>query len=244
MRTLALVKPRPVGACGEGSRGTYGKQHSGSHRQAGADPEQTAIDCDLERANRESRGEPRDDRDEGLREQYAKHRPGAAQHQAFGEQRPTQRRMTRAERGTHGKLTFSTYRARENEVGDIRAGDHEHDRGRRKQNEQNRARRRSDLLAQRRRRQLHVRLARIGFWMLARHRCVGRGQLRARALHRRARRETPKELRHAVRSLCRHRRAEVMRAGDHVRDDLGVCRIRHRRFEYTDDGGAARCQAG
>ena len=63
---------------------------------------------------------------------------------------------------------------------------------------------------------------------------VDRAQLRARLVDRPARLEPAEQLRHAMRAHRDHLRAHVMRAGHHVRDDLGVGRIRHRRLEHAD----------
>ena len=79
--------------------------------------------------------------------------------------------------------------------------------------------------------------------MLAHHGGVHRGQLGARRFERRAGREAAEELRHPVRAVGDHRRAEVMRAGHDVRDDLGVGRIGHRRLEDADDRRGARTEA-
>ena len=40
-----------------------------------------------------------------------------------------------------------------------------------------------------------------------------------------------------------HRRAEMVRAGDDIRDDFGIGRIRHRRLEHSDHCGGAGIQA-
>ena len=55
-----------------------------------------------------------------------------------------------AERGPHGQLALAAHRARQDQVGDVRAGDDEHDRGGGEQHEQDRPRRRGNLIAQRR----------------------------------------------------------------------------------------------
>ena len=56
--------------------------------------------------------------------------------------------MAGAERGAHGQLAFAAHRARQDQVGDVRAGDDEHDGGRGEQHEEDRSRRRGDLIAQ------------------------------------------------------------------------------------------------
>ncbi len=56
-------------------------------------------------------------------------------------------------------------------------------------------------------------------------------------------RQAPEELRHPMGAAGHHRRTEVMRAGHHVRDDLGVGGIGDRWLEDTDHGGDARTEA-
>ena len=141
-----------------------------------------------------------DDGDERPRQQHAEHRAGAAEHEALGEQRPPQRAVAGAERGAHRQLAFATNRARQDQVGDVRARDDEDDAGGGEQHEQDRPRRRRDLIAQRRDAQLHVGARRVRLGMLAHHRGVHRGQLRARVFDRRARRQPAEQLRHAVRA--------------------------------------------
>ena len=43
-------------------------------------------------------------------------------------------------------------------------------------------------------------------------------------------------------SAGHHRGRQMMRAGHHVGDDLGLRRIRYRRFQHADDGGRARAE--
>ncbi len=77
------------------------------------------------------------------------------------------------------------------------------------------------------------------FGVLAQETGVHRHELGLRRFEGRFRLETAKELRHAVRSAGDHRRAEVMRAGHDIGDDLGVGRIGHGRLEHTDHCGGA-----
>ena len=80
---------------------------------------------EIERAHREARRIAREHRHHRPRDQHAEQRAGAAQQQAFGEQRPPQRAGARAERGANRQLAFAAHRARENQVGDVRARDDE-----------------------------------------------------------------------------------------------------------------------
>ena len=100
------------------------------------------------------RGVAADDVDEGPRQHHAEHGAGAAEHQALGEQRAPERAGAGAERRTHGQLAFAAHRARQDQIGDVRARNHEHDGRRGQQHEQNRPRGRGDLIAERRDAQL------------------------------------------------------------------------------------------
>jgi hypothetical protein len=79
--------------------------------------------------------------------------------------------------------------------------------------------------------------------VLAHHGGVHRGQLGTRRVERHPGRQAAEELRHPMAPAGDHRRPEVMRAGDDVRDDLGVGRIGDRRLEHPDHGGGARTEA-
>ena len=151
--------------------------------------------------------------------------------------------MAGAERGPHGQLPFAAHRSREDQVGDVGARDDEDDRRGGEQQEQDRPRGRRDLIAELRDPQLDLPLRRIRLGMLANHRGVHRGQLGPRGLERNPWRETAEELRHPVAAVRDHRRAEVMRARHHVRDDLGVGGIGHRWLEDADHRGGARAKA-
>ena len=104
-----------------------------------------------------------------------------------------------AERRADRQLPFAPDRPRENQVGDVRAGDDEHQRRRRQQHEQDRPRRRGDLVAQADGFDPEVARS-VGYdsgcaLTIAR---VHGAQLGARRLERRAGREAREELRHPV----------------------------------------------
>ena len=150
--------------------------------------------------------------------------------------------MARAERRAHGQLPFAAHRAGEDQVGDVRAGDDEHDGRSGEQHEQDRPRRRRDLIAERGDAQPDLSPRRV--------RSPGvpssspRGPRSARRARPRVapRLQPPEQLRHAVRAPGDHRGPEMMRARHHVGDDLGVGRIGHRRLQHTDDRGRARTE--
>jgi hypothetical protein len=116
------------------------EQYRCGHRQAGADPEHAGIDADLERANREAAGIAADHDDKWPSQHHAEHGAGATENQALCEQRAPERAGAGAERGSHGQLAFAAHRAGEDQIGDVGAGNDEHDGCRGQQHEQNRPR--------------------------------------------------------------------------------------------------------
>ena len=203
------------------------QQDGRGHRQTGADPEHARIDRDLERANGEASRILRDQRDERPRHDQTQHRAGPAEHQAFGQQGAAERAGAGAQRGPHGQLAFPTHRTGEDQVGDVRTSNDEHDRCGGKEHEQDRSRGRGDLIAELRRCEVDVRLRRIRFGVLAHHRRVDRRQFGARGFERRTGRQAAEQVRHPMDAVRDHRRSEVMGTGHHVGDDLGIRRIRY-----------------
>ncbi len=67
-----------------------------------------------------------------------------------------------------------------------------------------------------------------------------RRQLRPRRFERNPGRDAAEELRHTMRTIGDHRGPEMMRARHHVRDDLGVGRIRHGWLEDANHRGGTR----
>jgi hypothetical protein len=80
------------------------------------------------------------------------------------------------------------------------------------------------------------------FRMLVDDGCVHRRQLGACLFNRRTGGEPAEEVRYPVIAARDHRRPEMMRAGDDVRDDFRVGGIGHRRLEYTDDRGGSHAE--
>ena len=242
MRTLPLDRPEAGGRIGGRQPRNERQQHRRNQRQADADPQQRAVDAEIERAHREARRIARDHRQHRPRDQHAEQRAGAAQQHAFGEQRAPQRAGARAKRRANRQLAFAAHRAREDQVGDVRARDDEDQAGRAEQHQQDRARRRGDLIAQLHRVDAEVILHRIRFLVRRQHAAVNGAQLRARLLEVGARREPAEELRHPMHAAVLHRRRHVMRARDDVRDQLRFGGIRHRRLEHADDRRRAIAQ--
>ncbi len=211
------------------------EQDGGGKRESDADPEHAGVDVEIERAHGEPRRVPCENRDHWLRDGDAKDRARAAEHEALGEQRPPKRPRRRPERRTNGKLTLAPDGARQDQVGDVRARDQEHQRRRGEQHEQNRPGRRHDLVAQLDCFDGALRLHRIRFLMVLDHPRVDGFELRARLLESRARRKAGEELRHPVHAPLDHRRRQVMRAGDDVRNDLRFGGIGNARLEHADD---------
>ena len=75
--------------------------------------------------------------------------------------------------------------------------------------------------------------------MLLDDRGVNGAQFGAGRLEVDSRSEPSKKIGHPVDAALHHRRIEMMRARDHVSDDLGLGRVRHRRFQHADNGGRA-----
>ena len=106
-------------------------------------------------------------------------------------------------------------------------------------------RRRRDLIAQRRRAQLHVGLA-VEYdsgCSLIIAACTAVSSARAASSVAPGARRPKSSVIRCVR-VRDHRRAQVMRAGHDVRDDLGVGRIRHRRLEHADHRRACARRGG
>ena len=101
-----------------------------------AHPEHAGIDRQIERAHREAGGVARQDGHHRPRAQHAQRRAGAAQQQAFGQQRPAQRARAGAQRRADRQFAFAPNGPRENQVGDVRARDDEDQHRRRQQHQQ------------------------------------------------------------------------------------------------------------
>src|SRR5215471_13934550 len=71
------------------------------------------------------------------------------------------------------------------------------------------------------------------------YRRVNRTQFRACLVESGSRSEPRKKFRHAMRALGYHCRPEMMRTAGHIRDDLGLLRIRDGRLEHANDRAGA-----
>src|SRR3954468_6217637 len=79
--------------------------------------------------------------------------------------------------------------------------------------------------------------------MLLDNRAVNRTEFSARGFKTGPRGQPGEEFGHPVHPPGRHRRREMMRTGDDVRDDFGFRRIWNRRLEDADDRGRPRAKA-
>ena len=79
------------------------------------------IDFQIEGANGKARSVASQNSDHRTRAQNAQHRAGTAQQQAFGQQGTPQSRRGCAQSGANRQLAFAADRARQNQIGDIRA---------------------------------------------------------------------------------------------------------------------------
>ncbi len=154
-------------------------------------------------------------------------RARAAEQQAFGQQRAAQRAGAGAQRRADGQFAFAADGARENQVGDVGAGDDEDQAGRGEQHQQHGPRAGRNLVAQAHGVDAEIAVRRIGFGMLLHHGGVDRAQLGAGLFERRAGGEAAEQLGHAMDAAGDHGGREMMRAGDDVGDDLGFGRIGH-----------------
>ena len=238
----AVRQPEAVRRVGGRQARHERQQDRRRERQADADPQQRGIHREIQRPHRESRGVAREHGDHRPRDQHAQQRTGAAQHQAFGQQRPAQRAGGRTQRGANRQLAFTAHRARQNQVGDVRARNDEDQSRRREQHEQHGAGRRRDLIAQLDRGDPEVVFHRVRLAVLGDDRAVRGLQLGARLLEVRTRREPAEQLRHAMDAAVLHRRGHVMRARHHVGDQLGFGGVGHRRLEHADDRRRAIAQ--
>ena len=140
------------------------------------------------------------------------------------------------------QFPLTPHRSGQNQVRDVRAGDDEDEAGGRQQNQQDGRRGRDDLVPQAPGLDAEVGLRLVGLGVRLDHGAVHDAKLGERRVEVGTRREPAEELRHAVDASLDHRRIEMMRAGDDVGDDLGLLRIRHRRFEDADNGGGPIAQ--
>ena len=212
-------------------------------REPDADPQQAGIDRQLERADGEARGVAREQGHHRPRQQDAEDRAGAAQQQALGQQRATQRGGARSERRANRQLAFASHRPRQDQVGDVRARDDEDEPGGGQEHEQHRPGRRGDLIAQLHGIDAEVAFLRIRLRVGLDHRGMDPAQFGPRGLDVRARAQAAEQLGHPVHAASHHRGREMVRAGDDVGDDLRFGRIGHRGLEHADDGGHAFVEA-
>ena len=124
------------------------EEHCGDQRERHADPQDAGVDGEIDRPHRKPRRIARQDEHHRLGERNAEQRAGPAQQHAFGKEGAAQRRASCTERGTNRELAFAPDRPRQNQVGDVGAGNHKDQRRRRQQHEEHSARRRHNLVAQ------------------------------------------------------------------------------------------------
>lgn len=103
---------------------------------ADREPERDRVDARLLEARHAVRA-PGDDRgDERAREHETGRRRGEREHEALGQQLADDARLASAERGAYGDLARPRRAAREQQVGDVAAGDQQHQADRRQQRQQ------------------------------------------------------------------------------------------------------------
>ena len=145
------------------------------------DPQHARVHGEIERANREARRVARRaPRPSAARSPRRGCAPAPHSTQALGQQRAPQRAGAGPERRADRELPFTPHRARQDQVGDVRARDDEHQRRGGEQHQQHRPRRRRDLVAQADGVDPEIRVRRIRLGMLLDDRAVHRAQLGAR----------------------------------------------------------------
>ena len=223
MRMLPLVKPKPRDGSLAGRRG----RNASRTEAVSANPQKAGVQGQIERADGETGGVPRQHAHHRLRNGNADERAGRTEDEALGEERSPQRAGARAERRADGEFGFTAHRARQNQVGHVRACDHEDERRCRQQHPQHRPRTLGNLIAEQDSADAELGRRRIRLGVLPDHGGVDRFQLRARGLEIDAGREAPEQLCHPMLTPGHHRCRQVMGAGDHIGDELGFRRIRH-----------------
>ena len=211
MRSWRLLPPgharaacrsaRPAAHSGEGSRGIYARKHRGDQCQRDSKPHQAEVERqDRWRAPRTApRSGPAPPPSEPPaappQSRRCRTAPGSS---ASSERRSTAR--ARAQRRANRQFRLAPHRARQHQVGHVRAGNHKQQPRSRKQHPQNRVGARIDLVVHPRRRRsgngLPACRPRDAPTVIARvHACVNSARA---CFERRARREPRKHLRHAV----------------------------------------------
>jgi hypothetical protein len=119
-RTLPLDRLNPLGEPedeGENPRGDDGQSRS--------NPKQARIDSEIERSSGEARGVAGQESRHRLGAQYTERGASTAKQKAFGQQHAAQRASACAESHADRQFAFAPNRPRQNQVGDIAAGDDE-----------------------------------------------------------------------------------------------------------------------
>ena len=196
-----------------------------------------AISCEP----RHARGSQRADAAQSERGDRQPERPADdRQQQAFGEQLPDDSPVRGAERGPHRHLLAPPDRARQQQVGDVRAGDQQHEADGRHQHDQRSPHVADHLLAQRHDAEREAAVRRIDVRMTGAKARRQRGHLRLRLLERRA----GPELRHDVVVLAaadlrrvgsERQRQQHLRIGDDAERGQRLLAQRERRLQHAHD---------
>jgi hypothetical protein len=233
IRTLPLESPRPPTASADGRRGTNAS--STAAVSARLTPTHSRLASTV-RSRREQRSGTRNGRRRHpQRDDHTENGAAAAEQQAFREQRLAQPAGPGAERRPYGQLTLPPDGSGQDQVRDVGTRNDEDQRRRGEQDEEHRSRVRRDLIPQPLRVDLEVGPRRVRLGVFVEEGAVYGAQLGARRLEIRAGRKAAEQLRHPMGAASHHRRRQVVRARDDVRDDLGFGRIGHRWLEDADD---------
>ena len=116
------------------------ERQAGEHRHCDREEQHARVNRHLAGPRREARDEGREHAGRPSREEQAERAAGEREHGALGQQLADQPAASGAERRPHRQLAVAAQEPRQRQVGDVRAGDEEHETGRAKEEQQHRPR--------------------------------------------------------------------------------------------------------
>ena len=148
LRAAFLQRGRDVGACRP--RRHDAERESGGHRQPEREGQHPAVERDLARPGRQQAGERHQQVEARPGEHQSEHAPNEGQQRGLGEQLRQETSATGAERRPERQFPLASQHPGQREVGDIGAGDQQHQGSGAQQNQQHRTGVAGQLLAERR----------------------------------------------------------------------------------------------
>ena len=200
------------------------EDHAGQQRDTGGEEENPEIDCGAGDARDARRVPPGHE----LHAQVRQAEPGdgadAREDQALGQQLPQHAKTPGAERGTKGNLALARFGPRQQQVGDVGAGDEQQEADRTEEQPDRAAHRADDFIGQRQRHRVELHLHRVEAF--GRHRAGDAMQFVGGLRHRRAGRE-PRRGEQPVTAVVGRVRIHLERDPQLAR--LGILEIRRQR---------------